>query len=122
MIRIVVLAVLWWWAFGQAIVYGGIWQTQHAPAADVEVQSQSGYVERGALSRGWDRRWILVRADGSQVFFLPNAAVSIRVPARAQVPSYQSLWREWVPPVAVTMIFIAAVLWPGSFRQRMALQ
>lgn len=112
--RIVVAAVLWWYVMDAAIVYGGIWDSQANPAPEVEAVLGNGQHITGALSRDWQKRWVISTPDGAEVRFADFAMMTFKAPERvdgAFAPSrLLDHWRSVGPVMLANLMFGAFVV------------
>ena len=112
MIRLILALVVWYFSFGLAATYGGIWHSQSNPTPNAHVQIIGGAAEVGTLRRAWDRDWSLTRADGSELR-VSDSDMVLSVGPSGRSLTYWQLWRAWVPVATVTCGFVLFVIWPG---------
>jgi len=97
-----------------AIVYGGIWDSQANPTLEVEAVLGNGQHITGALSRDWQKLWVISTTDGAEVRFAKFSMMTFKAPERvdgAFAPSRViDHWRSVGPVMLVNLIFGAFVV------------
>lgn len=103
--RTLVILVLWWLAFGQAIQFGGIWQLRAHPMRNVTVYIAPDLTREGQLSRDWDGTWVLLTEGGIDHIFLGESPPAMSYTVDVNRPeSILSHWRTLLPMLLVTVI------------------
>jgi len=114
MIRGLFLVAAWFLVFPAVVNLAGAWESQTHPTPGVQVAFTDGSSAVGWLSRGWDRRWRLVTAEGTSRTFSEEQFTAMSYPApvasRATEPGMP--WRALAPPLATGFIFLLATFWP----------
>lgn len=112
--RIVLAAVVWWYVLDAAIVYGGIWDSQANPTPEVETVLGNGQHITGALSRDWQKRWVISTVDGAEVRVADFAMMTFKAPEHVDGGSAFSRvidhWRSVGPMMLVNLLFGAFVV------------
>jgi hypothetical protein len=104
--RILILYVLWFFAFNAAFVYGDIWDSQAHPYKDVGVALNNNEVINGTLYRQWDKTWVLTTESGNKIRakeFVMSGKLSSSTPEESRTLLLR--WRFWLPIVFVLGFF-----------------
>jgi len=112
MIRLLCALLVWYFAFGLATTYGGIWHSQSHPSPNASVQFIGGETESGTLRRAWNRDWELTRSDGSKLHFSDASTVVFRYERPAESLTFWQQWRAWGPVVLVSFCFLMFAIMP----------
>ena len=113
--RLLVAAVVWWYAFYAAVVYGGIWDSQATPTKNVEVVLGAGKPLKGTLTRDWQKSWVLTSDDGGEVRFIDYQAMLFAKPQETR--GFAQFWRA-ILPATVVNAGVLAFCFSGFFRRR----
>lgn len=116
MIRLLCALLVWYFSFGLATTYGGIWHSQNHPSPNARVQFIGGETASGTLRRAWNRDWEMTKSDGSTLHFSDASTVVFRYELPAESLTFFQLWRAWVPVVVVSLCFLMFAILPGMLR------
>lgn len=110
--RFVLWMICCFYGMGAAMTYGGIWQIQARPMEGVEVVLNDGLSIKGALTRDWNKDWVVTTADGSKVRFTDFQAMSFPAPAPLDGGrgGFFEAWRETVPVLVTAWVFLGLAL------------
>lgn len=111
-LRLGVIFIAWFLAMQMAIKYGGIWNSQANPTANVTVTLKDGRSYKGALSREWRGTWQLAQAKGLHVRFDEDTYTVMSFQPTGIRP-WEMHWRAWLPVVGVCWACLIAILWPA---------
>ncbi|MBP8277166.1 MAG: hypothetical protein KAX55_09775 [Propionivibrio sp.] len=105
MVRAILFLIVGACFFWSAIVYGSIWQSQHAPG-DVTVEFPNGTTQSGLLQQQWDRSFSLTLADGMSLALPDFQQLVLHFRPAAHARTYWELWRAWAPPLVVAFLTV----------------
>ena len=105
MVRAILFLIVGACFFWSAIVYGSIWQSQHAPG-DVTVEFPDGTTRSGLLQQQWDRSFSLTLADGKMLALPDFQQLVLHFRPAAHARTYWELWRAWAPPLVVAFLTV----------------
>jgi hypothetical protein len=93
--RMVLAAIVRWYAMDTAMLYGGIWASQAKPTRDVDVMLANGQHLTGLLMRDWQKLWVISTADGTEVRFV-DFQMSAFYLTREQVAAWLPTLQQFV--------------------------
>ena len=114
--RVLLVLVVWWFAFGEAATYGAIWHGQAHPTRGVELVLNSGAVVTGDLTPNWDKSWALVSGDGTTRIVQTGDWRVLRTQAGGSALGPWQMWRSWGPVGLVTGVCVFLLMLP-AFRR-----